>query len=284
MFCFACCKRFFEPVRDVSFITNADERILIQDFINACNMARAWPSIRRGTVDQTLVSEIQDALTYKHDFELMIQLMEHMATDWESWVINRKLVQEKEESEAASIDQWVSKYKWNSNANNVLLLAYMENLLTLSETFENGKVDKILFQLEVALARKRPQEMNAYKNFLQHVEGDGLEAFKESIEYKMEICKIVTEIPLPTTYKFTKQRWDKNKKYIESCESIKKILADLQSATLTKNLDELIKAIDFSDNFPSVKDTQIYNQAVNMLSIISDAATAATADATSVAT
>jgi hypothetical protein len=146
----------------------------------------------------------------------------------------------------------------------------MENLLTLSATLENGKAEKILFQLEIALARKDPQEMEAYKNFLQHVEEDALEAFQESIEYKMEICKIVTAINLPSTYKFTKERWNKNKEYIESCESIKKILGHLQSATLTKNLDELRKAIDFSEPFASVKATQIYREAQDILTISSE--------------
>ena len=270
MFCW--CLRFFEPVRDVSFINNADERILIQDFIDACDVARAWRQIRSGKISQSVAAEIENALKYKHDFELMIQLMGHMATDWDAWVFNRKLVQEKEESDAAAVALWTSKYKWNNNANDVLLLAYMENLLTLSATLENGKADKILFQLEIALARKRPEEMEAYKNFLQHVERDALEAFQESVEYKLEICKIVTEIHLPSTYKFTKQRWNKNKEYIKSCESIKKILADLQVATLTNSLDELRKAIDFSESFPSIKDTQIYRDAQSILSITSEVA------------
>ena len=257
-----CCRRFFEPVRDVSFINKDDERILIQDFINACDSAGAWSYIRRGKVSQSVMSDIEDALIYKHDFELMIQLMGHMATDWEEWVVNRKIVQEKEEADAAAVAKWVSKYKWNSNANDVLLLAYIENLLALSTTLDNPHLaEKILFQLEVALVRKNPEDMETYKNFLQHVKGDALDAYKESMEYKMEIYKIVTAIHLPSTYKLTKERWDKNKEYIESCESMKKILGDLQEGIITKNLDVLQKALKFSEPFPLLRNTTMYKEA-----------------------
>ena len=258
-----CCFRFFEPVRDVSFINNLDERILIQDFINACDSAGAWSHIRRGKVSSILRIEIEEGLLYKHDFDLMIQLMAHMATDWKAWVINRKLVQEKEESDAATVAKWASKYKWNSNANNVLLLAFMENLLTLADKLDNPHLtEKILFQLEVSLARKPIEDMEAYKNFLQHVEEDALEEFQKSMEYKMEICKIVTAIPLPSTYKFTRERWNKNKEYIESCESMKKILGDLQAGIISKNIDDLRKALDFSQPFSSIRNTEIYREAI----------------------
>lgn len=265
---FTCCKRFFEPVRDVSFIDNVDERILIQDFINACDTARAWPAIRSDSVE-ALRSKIEDALVYKHDFDLMIQLMGHMATDWDAWVINRKAVQEKEKSDTAALDIWVSKYKWNSNANNVLLLAYMENLLALCNKID-CKAEKILFQLEVSLARKPAEEMEAYKKFLECVEdNDALEAFQESMEYKLEICKIVTAIPLPSTYKLTKERWNKNKEYIESCEAIKKILSDLQAAIISNNADDLRKALVFSVNYPSLRNTDIYIEASKKLRLLS---------------
>lgn len=272
MFCSWVCKRLFEPVRDVSFINNVDERILIQDFINACDSAGAWNQIRRGTVSEYIRTKIEDALVYKHDFELMIQLMAHMATDWEEWVVKRKVVQEKEESDAAAVAQWVSKYKWNSNANDVLLLAYMENLLTLSASLHNSNLtEKILFQLEVSLARKKPEDMEAYKNFLEHVDGeDVLEAYKESMEYKMEIYKIATAIRLPSTYKFSKERWNKNKEYIESCESMKKILGDLQEGIITKNLDILQKALQFSEKYPLLRNTSLYAEADAMLATAAD--------------
>ncbi len=272
MFCFSACQRFFEPVRDVSFINNLDERILIQDFINACDTAAAWGQIRRGTVSENLRSTIEDALIYKHDFVLMIQLMGRMATDWDSWVANRKLVQEKEESDAAAVAKWSSKYKWNSNANDVLLLAYMENLLTLGSNLTNPQLtDKILFQLEVSLARKETKDMEAYKNFLEHVDGDDIEAFQETMEYKMEICKIVTAIRLPNTYKFTRERWNKNKEYIESCESMKKVLGDLQEGIIKQDNDILRKALQFSETYPLLRNTSLYIEAEAML-----AATAAT--------
>ena len=272
MFCSWVCKRLFEPVRDVSFINNVDERILIQDFINACDSAGAWNQIRRGTVSEYIRTKIEDALVYKHDFELMIQLMAHMATDWEEWVVKRKVVQEKEESDAAAVAQWVSKYKWNSNANDVLLLAYMENLLTLSASLHNSNLtEKILFQLEVSLARKKPEDMEAYKNFLEHVDGeDVLEAYQESMEYKMEIYKIATAIRLPSTYKFSKERWNKNKEYIESCESMKKILGDLQEGIITKNLDILQKALQFSEKYPLLRNTSLYAEADAMLVTAAD--------------
>jgi len=259
------CSRFFEPVRDVSFINNMDERILIQDFINACDMACAWPSIRSGQVD-SLRSEIEYGLIYKHDFDLMIQIMGHMATNWEDWVINRKAIQEKELSDATALANWVSKYKWNSNANNVLLLAYMENLLSLDDKLD-ASFEKVLFELEISLARKPLEEMESYKNYLCSV--GNTELFEESMEYKLEICKIVTAIPLPSTYKFTKERWNKNKEYIDSCESMKKILGDLQTATLNKNADELRKAIDFGINYPSITSTDIFMDAEDMLEILS---------------
>ena len=258
-------------MRDVSFINNVDERILIQDFINACDSAGAWNQIRRGTVSEYIRTKIEDALVYKHDFELMIQLMAHMATDWEEWVVKRKVVQEKEESDAAAVAQWVSKYKWNSNANDVLLLAYMENLLTLSASLHNSNLtEKILFQLEVSLARKKPEDMEAYKNFLEHVDGEDVEAFQGTMEYKMEICKIVTAIRLPSTYKFSKERWNKNKEYIESCESMKKILGDLQEGIITKNLDILQKALQFSEKYPLLRNTSLYAEADAMLATAAD--------------
>lgn len=278
MFCSWVCQRFFEPVRDVSFINNVDERILIQDFINACDTAAAWRQIRRGTVSEYLRSKIEDALVYKHDFVLMIQLMGRMATDWDSWVANRKLVQEKEESDAAAVAKWSSKYKWNSNANDVLLLAYMENLLTLGSNLTNPQLtDKILFQLEISLARKETKDMEAYKNFLEHVDGDDVEAFQETMEYKMEICKLVTAIPLPKTYKFTKERWAKNKEYIESCESMKKVLGDLQEGIITQNNDILRKALQFSETYPLLHNTTLYIEAEAMLAATATVtATAAT--------
>ena len=273
MFWFGCCSRLFEPVRDVSFITNYSEKILIQDFINACDTAGAWAQIRSGKISNRTASEIEAELVYEHDFDLMLQIMNHMATDWEEWVINRKLVQEKEESNRVAIAEWVSKYKWNTNANDVLLLAYMENLLTLAKKLEaEDLIEKILFQLEVSLARKAAEDMESYKNFLEHVKGDhALEEYKESMEYKLEICKIVTAIHLPSTYRLTKERWDKNKEYIESCETMKKILGDLQQATITKNVGDLRKALEFSESSPSLRNTAIYMEAEALASSVINA-------------
>jgi len=271
MYClWSVCSRFYEPVRDVSFIDNIDERILIQDFINACDKAKAWASIRRNNVSSDLVNRIKLALEFKHDFGLMIQLAGHMATDWEEWVEKRKLTQVKEKENRALIDNWSSKYKWNERANDVLLLAYMENLLALADKLDAyNLVEKILFQLEISLARTKVEHMKSYTNFLQHM--DSLEKpveFEDTVEYKLEICKIVTEIPLPSTYKLTKERWNKNKEYIESCESMKKVLSDLQIATLKGNVDDLRKAIDFGINYPSVKSTDIYKNAEEMLEVL----------------
>jgi len=229
----------FEPRRDVSFITNLDERLIIQDFINACDKTSAWSSIRSGHISEDLISEIGEALEYKHaDFNLMIQLMGHMATDWNDWIKNRKAVQEKEDSDAAVIERWTSKYKWNRNANNVLLLAYMENLLTLANTLydthtdtkANSTLEKILFELEISLARTKIEDIESYKYYMTSDEYATQKIFEESMEYKLEICKRVVKIPLPSTYIQCKERWAKNKDYIESCEIKKKVISEHQAA------------------------------------------------------
>lgn len=259
-----CCRRFFEPVRDVSFIDNLDERLLIQDFINSCDKAKAWSSIRNNNIPFDTMCKIRLGLKYKHkDFFLMLQLMRHMATDWDEWVDKRKETQIKEQQNRDIIKEWSAKHKWNEKANNVLLLAYMENLLALADKLDAYPlVEKILFDLEISLARISLENMESYKNYISSVGNSDL--FKESMEYKMEICKIVTEINLPITYKFTKERWVKNKEYVKSCEAMKKILGDLQKATITENMENLKKALEFGADSP-IKTSEIYLEAEAML-------------------
>lgn len=264
MFCFRC-PRFFEPVRDVSFIDNINERLLIQDFINACDKAKAWPSIRRNNIAFKDLCAIKLSLKYEHkDFYLMLQIMGHMADweKWDEWVEKRKLTQVKENDNTIIIEEWSLKHRWNDKANNVLLLAYIENLLALADKLDAYLlVEKILFQLEISLARRAVDKMESYKDYISSGNSD----FEQSMEYKLEIYKIITEIPLPITYKFTRERWNKNKEYIESCESMKKILGDLQTATIKENIADLRKALEFSIEFPSVRHTEIYTNAANML-------------------
>jgi hypothetical protein len=132
-------------------------------------------------------------------------------------------------------DTWREKHKWNKHSNSVLLLAYIENIyslcaehnLTSVQRLQYG-VEKIIFELEVSLARINLEDMIPYKNYLEEINSKSDEQtkarFEQSIEYKLEICKHIVKIHLPGSYQHCKNRWSENKKYIETCEEMRKTL------------------------------------------------------------
>jgi len=225
-----------EPKRDVSFITDEGERVILEDAINAVNsVSGAWAALRSKSLSQKMLGNIRKEMKHVHDndtFGLILQLLVHMSSNWTEWVENRKRNQNSDVENRGFFDTWRGKHKWSENSNNVLLLAYLENIyslcaergLTSIQRLQYG-VEKIIFDLEVSLARINLEDMVPYKNYLEEIKSAGNDEtrkqFQQSLEYKLEICKRLVEIHLPGSYQHCKKRWSENKRYIEACEEMR---------------------------------------------------------------
>ena len=226
-----------EPKRDVSFITDDGERTILQDMIQAVDSVGAWSALRSKSLSQAILAKIRSSMTHKHDdetFGLLLQLLVHMASNWKDWVEKRRMNQVSDKEHKEVFDTWKAKHKWTENSNNVLLLAYLENIYALSvdrgltsiQRLQYG-VEKIIFELEVSMARIELENMVPYKNYLEEIGlvGEGNEetkkTFQQSLEYKLEICKRLDKIHLPINYQHCKKRWAENKRYIEACEEMR---------------------------------------------------------------
>lgn len=274
-----------EPTRDVSFISDEGERVILQDAIHAVNSVRgAWAALRAKSLSQTMIGNIRAAMKHSHDndtFNLILQLLVHMSSNWNEWMENRKRNQECDVENKGFFDTWRGKHKWNENSNNVLLLAYLENIyslcaergLTSIQRLQYG-VEKVIFDLEVSLARINLEDMVPYKNYLEEIKSKGdaetKKQFQQSLEYKLEICKRLVEIHLPGSYQHCRKRWSENKRYIEACEEMRKSLEKeyksqydaVVLALETKDMCDLEKAlykplVDMS----RIRDTEIYKKA-----------------------
>ena len=274
-----------EPTRDVSFITDEGERVILQDAIQAANSVRgAWSALRAKSLSQTMIGDIRAAMKHSHDnetFTLILQLLVHMSSNWKEWMENRKSTQDYDCVNRGFFDAWRGKHKWTENSNNVLLLAYLENIyslcaergLTSIQRLQYG-VEKTIFDLEVSLARINLEDMGPYKNYLEEIKSKGddetKKQFQQSLEYKLEICKRLVEIHLPGSYQHCKKRWSENKRYIEACEEMRATLEKeyksqyeaVELALETKDLCDLEKAlykplVDMS----RIRATEIYKKA-----------------------
>jgi len=242
-----------EPKRDVSFITDEGERIILEDAIQAVDsVSGAWSALRSKSLSQKMLSKIRGAMKHVHDndtFNLILQLLVHMSSNWKEWMENRKRNQECDLENKGLFDTWRGKHKWTENSNNVLLLAYLENIyslcadrgLTSIQRLQYG-VEKIIFDLEVSLARITLEDMVPYKNYLEEIKSAGNDEtrkqFQQSLEYKLEICKRLVEIHLPTSYQHCKKRWSENRRYIEACEEMR--------ATLEKEYKSQYEAVELA--------------------------------------
>ena len=269
----------------MSFISDEGERIILEDAIQAVNSVRgAWPALRSKSLSKTMMENIRTAMSHSHDnetFGLILQLLVHMSSNWNDWVDKRKKTQEGDLENKTLFETWRGKHKWTENSNNVLLLAYLENIyslcadrgLTSIQRLQYG-VEKIIFDLEVSLARINLEDMIPYKNYLEEIKSVGddetKKQFQQSLEYKLEICKRLVEIHLPGSYQHCKKRWSENKRYIEACEEMRKGLErefksqyeTLEIALETKDMRDLEKAlykplVDMS----RIRQTEIYQTA-----------------------
>ena len=274
-----------EPKRDVSFITDEGERVILEDAIQAVNsVSGAWAALRSKSLSQAMMGNIRGAMKHVHDnetFGLILQLLVHMSANWKEWMENRKRNQDCDVENRGFFDAWRGKHKWTENSNNVLLLAYLENIyslcadrgLTSIQRLQYG-VEKIIFDLEVSLARINLEDMVPYKNYLEEIKSTGddetRKQFQQSLEYKLEICKRLVEIHLPGSYQHCRKRWSENKRYIEACEEMRSALEKeyksqyeaIELALETKDLCDLEKAlykplVDMS----RIRNTEIYKKA-----------------------
>lgn len=255
-----------EPTRDVSFIKDDGERTILQDMIKAVDSVGAWSALRSKSLSQAILAKIRSSMTHKHDdetFGLLLQLLVHMASNWKDWVEKRRMNQDFDTVNKGIFDTWKAKHIWTENSNNVLLLAYLENIYAL--TVERGLtaiqrlqygVEKTIFELEVALARIDLEDMVPYKNYLDEIGlAKGTEetkkTFQQSLEYKLEICKRLDKIHLPINYQHCKKRWAENKRYIEACEEMRAAMEKeykaqheaLELALETKDICDVEKAL-----------------------------------------
>ena len=267
--CFQRCRRDQEPERDVSFIQNEAERVLIQDAIDAVtSVSGAWASLRTREIKAELANLIRSKMKNKHtdeSFLIMMQLLTHISINWDEWVLKRSITQDKDVEIKAYLENWKKTYKWTANSNNTILLALIENLYKYVDA--NGilhaqrvfhGIDAMIFDLEVAIARISVKELNSFKNFLEEYSIDGEEnieaavgQFKESMEFKLEVCKRVVEVDVPVGYQFCRNRWLENSRYIDSCKIMRKSLEDsykyqveeLEQAIMLGTIDALEKAL-----------------------------------------
>ena len=275
-----------EPERDVSFITDDGERVILQDAIDAVeSVYGAWDALRTKYMSQTMIGRIRSEMKHIHDtdtFNLILQLLVHMASNWDEWVDRRSKTQDSDSEHKDIFDTWRAKHKWSENSNNVLLLAYLENIYTLCaergltsiQRLQYG-VEKVIFDLEVSLARINLEDMVSYKNYLEEIKSEGdeetVKQFQQSLEYKLEICKRLVEIHLPNSYQYCKKRWSENKRYSEACEKMRETLEmefksqfeAVQLALETEDLRDLEVAlykplVDMS----RIRKTDIYKKAV----------------------
>jgi hypothetical protein len=271
-----------EPKRDVSFIKDEGERSVLQDMIDATNtIPWAWHNLRKKEISETLVNKIRSAMKHEHsdeEFKLLFQLLTHMAIRWTVWAENRKNTQNMDVIYEKEVCEWKEKHKWNANMNNVILLAYLENIYTFCDKRDitgiqrlQYGIDKIIFDLEVSLARVNLEDMQSYKNYVAETgDPNAKKVFQESLEYKLEICKRLSEIPLPSTYKFCKTRWSQHRNYIETCETMKKNLEkeysaqyeSIQHALVTLDYFDLKNALDMPlTDMTRIRRTSIYKKA-----------------------
>jgi len=255
-----------EPTRDVSFITDDGERTILQDMIQAVDSVGAWSALRSKSLSQATLTKIRSSMNHAHNdetFNLLLQLLVHMASNWNDWVEKRRMNQESDKEYKEVFETWKAKHKWTENSNNVLLLAYLENIyaltvdrgLTSIQRLQYG-VEKIIFELEVALARIDLEDMVPYKNYLDEIGlAKGTEetkkTFQQSLEYKLEICKRLDGIHLPMNYQHCKKRWAENKRYIQACEEMRTAMEKeykaqheaLELALETKDICDVEKAL-----------------------------------------
>jgi hypothetical protein len=116
----------------------------------------------------------------------------------------------------------------------------------------------MIFDLEVAISRISVKELASFKNFLEEYSIAGeenveaaVEQFKDSMEFKLEVCKRFVDIDIPIGYQFCRNRRLENSRYIESCNIMRKSLEDsykhqveeLEQAMMLRTIDALEKAL-----------------------------------------
>jgi len=186
----------------VSFILDQRERLVIQDAINAADSLGIWDDLRTN-LSNKLADELRSEMVIKHtnhEFATILQLLNHLASNWDTWVLKRSKTQDNELYGRHIIAKWKETHKYTSNTNTAFLLAYLENLLTLIKDWghlqrlESGALDAV-FDLEVALSRIPKADADA--------------------EYKAAVFKAVAAIDLPRGYEECALRRRHNAEYIK---------------------------------------------------------------------
>jgi hypothetical protein len=183
-----------EPVRDVSFIVDKKERIMLEEAIAVVNsIPGGWDFLR--DPDFLIASEkgmlIVNGLKHPgHNSDSIfatLYLLKHMANNWEEWVLRRSKTQDKDENNKIILRRWVESHPYTPNTNNFILLSYLENLLRITEEWSDADIqgagaDRLIFSIECVISR-----------IFENVED-------ESDAYKVEVYKKIVHLNLPSDY------------------------------------------------------------------------------------
>lgn len=200
-----------EPVRDVSFIVDKKERIMLEEAIAVVNsIPGGWDFLR--DPDFLIASEkgMQIVNGLKHpghnsdSIFATLYLLKHMANNWEEWVLRRSKTQDKDENNKIILRRWVESHPYTPNTNNFILLSYLENLLRITEEWSDADIqgagaDRLIFSIECVISR-----------IFENVEEDD-----ESDAYKVEVYKKIVVLNLPSDYERS------NALFLEHIEFIK---------------------------------------------------------------
>ena len=255
-----------EPVRDVSFIVDKKERIMLEEAISVVNsIDGGWDSLRRQDFNENSYHGllIQNGLKHPgHTPDTIfstVYLLKHIANNWEEWVLRRSKTQDRDENNKIILRRWVESHVYTEKTNNFILLSYLENLLRLTSDWSAADIqgagaDKLIFSIECVISRLETTELTSFTQFVEEGEGEEEEAilaFEKTDAYKVEVYKKIINLSLPSDYELCSALWKEHSEFIneftlksqEEKNEYENQLTLIRNALNIKDLDILQKAM-----------------------------------------
>jgi hypothetical protein len=249
-----------EPVRDVSFIVDKKERLMLEEAIRTVNSIEGgWDSLRRQDFHENSYHGllIKNGLTHpEHTADTIfatVYLLKHMANNWEEWVLRRSKTQDNDEHNKIILRRWIETHGYTEKTNNFIILSYLENLLRLTSDWsaadmQGSGADKLIFEIECVISRLKVKELDSFAKFIEaEAEGEkeaeeeeAILAFKNTDTYKVEVYKKIVTTSLPSDYELCFALWKSHSDFIQEFtlkeEEYQKHLTVLRNALNTNDL------------------------------------------------
>jgi hypothetical protein len=270
MFCLRCFRFFFkkpEPIRDVSFINNVRERIILKDAITTVDsMKGGWDSVRRGEL-KSIEYSLNQELHTEDSIDSTLQILSHIADNWSTWAENRSIRQDIDSKNRRALELWIQSHQYTANTNNFILFSYIENLLRFIVDWSiidiiGAGADKLIFAIECVIA----------KIDVSTLDSNGKDEIETTDAYKVEVYKKVININIPSDYELTKELMNNHREFIreynEKMDELSKLyeaqLNTLRMAISNRELEPLQLAMRNPNNLDKLRDSPEYLVAIGI--------------------